>query len=132
MTIGVVLVALLAAGIVIYHRRAETREAKAKAARLIREFERAGLPTPADPSSVAGVLGTDGGAVCEEPTNELTQAMLNLSLSNGAATVGIRPVIVSSITLRGEALILSVYCPEELPAFREYVDENEFDEVVGR
>lgn len=130
--IGIVLAIVLVAGIVIYHSRSQTREAKAKATRLAGAYERAGLPVPSDLGAVAAVLGTDGGPVCENPTDPLVQAALNLNLTNGAATVGIRPVIVDRIALQGEEVILRVYCPQQLPGFREYVEENQFDNVVGR
>ena len=52
-------------------------------------------------------------------------------LTNGASFVGRRPVIADSRFVAGEALILEVYCPEELEEFRqEVVDEYKFDDTI--
>ena len=74
---------------------------------------------PEDQDIIVESLGTDGGAVCENPANALGKAVLNDMLANGAAFVGRRPVIVDGEILLGEALILDTYCPDELPDYRE-------------
>ena len=69
---------------------------------------------PADQSIIVSSLGTDGGAVCDNPANALGRAILFDQLTNGASQVGRRPIIADPRVLAGEALILQVYCPEKL------------------
>ncbi len=128
--IGGVLVVLLVAGIVHYRNENHSEEAAKKAAQLTALFEAHGLAVPADQDTIINVLGTDGGPVCANPNDALTQAMLTFNLANGAAGVGIRPIIVSRRVLEGEALILAVYCPDELAEYEDYLDDKDFDDVI--
>jgi hypothetical protein len=104
---------------VAFGRVAATVAAGHKAEELIASFQNAGLPVPSK-DQVVRTLGADGGAVCQNPSNALTRATLYSQFSNGAAQVGVRPVIVPERVIQGEELILKTYCPEELPAFRDY------------
>ena len=79
----------------------------------------------------ARVLGDDGGATCTDPNESLTRAVLLSQLVNGAGGPGARPVIADSRVVRGQLLIIEIYCPEELEEFREFVEDLETDDVAG-
>jgi hypothetical protein len=40
-------------------------------------------------------------------------------------------VIADSRVVRGQLLIIEIYCPEELEEFREFVEDLETDDVAG-
>jgi hypothetical protein len=129
--IGVILIALTLFGLIAYDAAQDNEEARAKARQLTQKLEQAGLAAPADPDMFVNTLGTDGGAVCDNPANALGKAILADQLTNGASFVGRRPVIADNRFVAGEALILEVYCPEKLEEFRrEVVDELKFDDTV--
>lgn len=117
--IGAVLVALAVVGLITYNAGKNDPEAKQKAQELTQKFETAGLPVPEDIETITRSLGTDGGAVCDNPANALGKAVLNDQLTNGADFVGRRPVRVDRRILVGEALILQTYCPDKLEAYQD-------------
>jgi hypothetical protein len=114
---------------VAFGRAAATAAAGHKAEELLASFQNAGLPVPSK-DQVVSTLGADGGAVCQNPANALTRATLNSQMSNGAAHVGVRPVIVPERVVMGEELILQTYCPDQLPAFRDYVGGLKYANTV--
>ena len=122
---AVVVIVLAIWATAAFERPAATAEAQAKADELIAAYEQAGLPVPSK-DQVVSRLGADGGAVCANPSNALTRATLYSQMSNGAAHVGVRPVIVPERVVMGEELILQTYCPDELPAFRDYVGQLKY------
>jgi hypothetical protein len=129
--IAVIVVAVAIFGLIAYDAAQDDQEAQAKARQLTQKLEQAGLPVPADIDIFVATLGNDGGAVCENPANALGKAILADQLTNGASFVGRRPVIADSRFVAGEALILEVYCPEELEEFKQdVVDELKFDDTV--
>ena len=107
-----------------------TREAEEKADELIAAIEEAGATAPSR-DQIVRVLGDDGGATCTDPNESLTRAVLLSQLVNGAGGPGARPVIADSRVLRGQLLIIEIYCPEELEEFREFVEDLETDDVAG-
>jgi hypothetical protein len=129
--LGAVLVILCVVGLITYSSNQATEAAQAKAQELTQKFEQAGLPVPADQDIIVKSLGTDGGAVCENPANALGRAALLDQLGNGASHVGRRPVIVDRRVIQGEALILETYCPDELQEFRDKFDDLKFDNTLG-
>ena len=85
---------------------------------------------PVDQDILVRSLGSDGGAVCDNPANALGRATLLDQMTNGADFVGRRPVIVDPRILVGEALILQIYCPEELQEFKDKIDDLKTDDVI--
>ena len=112
--LGGVVVVLCVIGLIAYSGEKKDEEAQRKAQELTQKFERAGLPVPEDQDIIVRSLGSDGGAVCENPANALGRALLNDQITNGASFVGRRPVIIDRRIILGEALILETYCPDEL------------------
>ncbi len=117
-------------GLIAYSGEKKDQEAQDKAQELTQKFERAGLPVPEDQDIIVRSLGTDGGAVCENPANALGKAILNDMVANGASHVGRRPVIIDRRILLGEALILDTYCPDELPDYRDKIDDYKADDTI--
>jgi hypothetical protein len=119
-TVGIVVVILAVVGLVAYDTAKTNQDAKAKAQSLSQKLQAAGLTVP-DEEVIIRSLGTDGGAVCANPANALGKATLFSLLTNGAAFVGQRPVIVDRRILQGEALILQTYCPDKFAKYQDTI-----------
>ena len=130
--IGSFLVVLAIVGLVTYSGKKEDEAAQQKAAQLTVAFQKAGLNVPASQDVFIRSLGSDGGAVCENPASALGHATLLDQMTNGADFVGRRPVIVDRRILVGQGLIMATYCPEELEEFKEKTDELKTDDVIKR
>ena len=128
--VAVVTGALMVIGLFTYSSAKSTREAEEKADQLIAALEEAGARTP-DRDQIVRVLGDDGGATCADPNDSLSRAVLLSQLANGAAGPGARPVIADSRVVKGQLLIIEIYCPDELEDFRQFVDDFKTDDVTG-
>ncbi|MFD0683422.1 hypothetical protein [Actinomadura fibrosa] len=127
--IAVAVAALMVAGLLAFDAAKENRAAEEKADQLIAALQRAGARTPSR-DQIVGVLGDDGGAVCADPGASLTKAVLLSQLANGAGGPGTRPVIADEDVLKGELLILKIYCPDELPTVQKLADRLDLDDVA--
>ena len=127
--IGVALVVLAVVGLVAYRGHSSSQAAEAKAEQLITAIDKAGYNPPSK-DQVVGVLGDDGGATCADPGAALSKSVFRAALSNGAAGPGIRPIIADRSIIGGQLLIISIYCPDELPRFKNFVDAMKTDDVV--
>ncbi len=123
-------VVLLVIGLITFSGEKKNAEAQAKAQQLTQAYQQAGLPVPPSQDTIITSLGTDGGAVCENPANALGKAALFDQIANGADFVGRRPVIVDSRALKGEALILQTYCPEKLPKYEETIAHLKHEQTI--
>jgi hypothetical protein len=121
---------LMIVGLVTYSGHKSDQQAQQKAQQLVAKYKKAGLPVPENLDIVIRSLGDDGGAVCDNPANALGRATLLDQMTNGADFVGRRPVIVDSRILVGEALILQIYCPEQLEDFKDKFDDLKTDDVI--
>lgn len=128
--VAIALVALIVAGLLVYSSAKSSREAEEKASQLIKEFQNDGALTPSQ-DQIVRVLGTDGGAVCQNPTHALTKATLFSMLANGSGGPGIRPVIADSRLLQGELLIIKVYCPDKQPSFQQLLSSLKTADVAS-
>jgi hypothetical protein len=129
--VGAVAVVLAIIGLVTYNGQKQTAEANAKAQELTQAFQQAGITVPADLDIITRSLGTDGGAVCDNPASALGRALLFQELYNGADFVGRRPVIADTNVLKGELAILNVYCPEKVQQFRDKTQDLKLDDTIG-
>jgi hypothetical protein len=129
--IGLVVVVLAVIGLITYSGKQQSEEANAKATQLTQALQQAGLNVPADQDIITRSLGTDGGAVCDNPANALGRALLFDQLVNGASFVGRRPVIADTNVLKGELAILNVYCPEKVQQFRDKTQDLKLDDTLG-
>jgi hypothetical protein len=128
--IAVVVVALMVIGLFTYSSAKSTQQANDKADQLITAIEDAGATAPSK-DQIVRVLGDDGGATCADPNASLTRAILLSQLANGAAGPGARPVIADSRVVKGQLLIIEVYCPDELEDFKKFVEDFKTGNVAG-
>jgi hypothetical protein len=128
--IGAVVLILVILGLLLYNGAQDDQEAQAKADQLTKAFGQAGLAVPVDTDQIVASLGADGGAVCENPANALGKATLADSLTNGASFVGRRAVVIDKQVLQGEAVILKTYCPDELQAYQDKIDQLKSDDTI--
>jgi len=128
--IGVFVAIVLVVSIVAFDKAEDNKAATSKARQLQANLLAAGLPAPEDPKVLARAFGDDGGPVCENVGSELTDAILNQQLGNGAAGPGMRPITADPLILRGEYIVLLTYCPEKLAAFEEAFGDYDFDDVI--
>ena len=126
---GGVLVVLCVVGLITYSGERETAQAQDRAQELTQKLESAGL-TPPDEDILVRTLGSDGGNVCDNPATALGRASLFDQLTNGADFVGRRPVIIDRDVLRAEALVLEVYCPDELQDYKDKFDDLKTDDTL--
>jgi hypothetical protein len=126
---GVALV-LAIIGLFTYSAGKDDRVAKQKADQLTQKFQQAGLPVPDSQDVITSALGTDGGAVCEDPAGSLRRAILNDQLTNGADFVGRRVVIIDKRFVLGEALILQTYCPDKAKQYQDKIDQFKTDNTI--
>jgi hypothetical protein len=129
--VGGVALILVVIGLFTYSANENNEEAQALAAELTQKLEAAGLRTPEDQDVFVQTLGTDGGAVCDNPADALGRALLIDQLGNGASFIGRRPVIADRRAVLGQALIMETYCPEELEEFRQNFDDLKYDDVIN-
>ena len=128
--IAIVLAVLVVVGLFTLKAGTTTQAAQDKAAQLTTELESAGVPAPTSEVLVR-LLGDDGGAVCEDPNSALSRATLLSQMTTGTGGVGQRPIIAAGRVVKGEELILKVYCPEELGDFQDFVDDLKLDDNVA-
>ncbi len=124
-----VLGVLLAIGLISYGYAHSDARAEKKADELITALNDAGLQAPASKKTITRVLGTDGGAVCDDPGAALKKAQLDAQLVNGASFVGQRPIRASTNLIRGGLIVLQVYCPDKLDDIADKIDDYELDDV---
>jgi hypothetical protein len=128
--LGVIFVVLTVAALLVFRSAKSTAASEDKAAQLTAALTAAGLRAPST-DQIVRVLGDDGGAVCANPNSALKKAIVYGQLTNGAGGPGLRPVIADNNVLRGELLIIEIYCPDELPAFAEFVNGTKLADVVN-
>ena len=127
---GIVVVALMIIGLITYSGGRDDRQARDRAAQLTTKFEEAGLRVPQDQDIIVNSLGNDGGAVCDNPGRSFGKALLADAIANGGSFVGRRPVIIDRRILKGEALILEVYCPDKLRTYQDRIDDLKTDDTI--
>ena len=128
--LGAIFIILAAIALGVFRSAKSSVQANQKADELISKIEAAGFTAPPR-DAITRTLGADGGAICEDPNSALQRAVLNGMITNGAAGPGQRPVIADSIVVKGEALVISIYCPDKLADFQQYANDLKFGDVVN-
>ncbi|MFC7278898.1 hypothetical protein ACFQS1_33455 [Paractinoplanes rhizophilus] len=128
--LGLIFLGFMIVAVSIFDSNKKNQAAVDKAAQLSQELAAAGLPVP-DAQQIYNVLGDDGGAVCAAPANALVKSILYGQLTNGAAGPGQRPIIADNRVLRGVALIIKVYCPDEAEDFQQVIDDLKTADVAA-
>ena len=129
--ITVALVLLLVICFVFYRGAQSNQQSEEKANQLIAALQKAGVRAVPSQEQIVGVLGDDGGALCQDPASALRKSILFSQLTNGAAGPGIRPVIADSKVFKGQLLAIQIYCPDELPRFQQMVEKLKTAPVAG-
>ena len=128
--IALIVIGLAIGGVFAYKQGQNNQVAQSKANQVTALFARHGLTVPVDHKTLIVVLGDNGGSVCADPNSALSKALQDEQLANGGATVGSRPTRVSRSVVEGEALILQVYCPQQLPAFEKSANARHYYNVI--
>jgi amino acid transporter len=128
--VGAAVVVLLVIGLITYGAHKKDQQSQAKAQQLTQKLQAAGLHTLPSQDTIIKSLGTDGGAVCENPASALGKATLFAELDNGADFVGRRPIIVDQRIVKGEELILETYCPDKLRKYQETIKHLEYEKTI--
>ncbi len=123
---------MVVAGLLIFKPGKNDSAARDKANRVVALFAAHHLVVPVDHKTLIDILGTTGGPICANPSGALTKGLQDQQLSNGAATVGSRPIRVDRQVFYGEELVVSVYCPAKLAALHTYVNGNAFYGVIRK
>jgi len=110
-------------GVVAFHSSVVGSQADSKAQQLKSRLESAGLPAP-DTRVIADTLGTNGGMVCQDPTNPLIKANYQAAITNGAAGPGSRPVIGDNDIVEAVSLTIATYCPDQLGNWVKHVRDD--------
>ena len=126
---GVIVVVLVVIALLTFHSGKTSQEAEQKANQFIAALTAAGARAPSQ-ATVVRVLGNDGGAVCDDPNGSLRKGVFLGQLMNGAAGPGMRPIISDNRVVKGQLLVLKIYCPDKLPSFQDFVDSLNLGENV--
>ena len=127
--LGLVFVVLAGTALLAFSTSRNNAQAEEKADQLISELTAAGLRAPSK-DQIVPVLGDDGGAVCVDPVSALGRGALYGMITNGAGGPGTRPVIADTNVLRGQLLIIKVYCPRYAEEFQEFADDLKTADVA--
>jgi Tfp pilus assembly protein FimT len=130
LVVTTVIVVLMIVGLFTFKSAKSTQQAQQKADELIAAIQKAGGTAPSR-DQIVRVLGEEGGATCTDPNKALARAVLLAQLANGAAGPGGRPVIADSRVVKGQLLIIQVYCPDQLADFKKFVDNFKTGNVAG-
>ena len=117
----VILIILAVVGLFTFRAGRQSAQAQDKATELVASLHAAGLRAPST-EQIVGLLGTDGGAVCANPSDALYRALVLDQLTTGTGGTGMRPIISERQVLTGTLAVMKVYCPKEVPDFQKFVD----------
>jgi hypothetical protein len=127
--LGLIFVVMAGTALLIFDSSRDQQQAEQKADQLITELNSAGLRSPSKDQIVA-VLGDDGGATCADPVSALGKGTVYGMMTNGAGGPGTRPVIADTNVLKGQLLVIKVYCPKYIEEFQEFADDLKTADVA--
>jgi hypothetical protein len=125
--IVVAIVALMVAGALVYEDQQQTKEAQAKAKEFVTKLNAAGLKAPSEQAAVR-LFGVDGGPFAQNPDRSLLQSQYAWQL--GTAGPASRPVILDPDFATAAEIFVSVYVPDKLADFQEFVDGLKTEETT--
>jgi hypothetical protein len=112
-TIAVVIVALMVAGVLLYHQEKQSKEAQAKAQEFVSALKAQGLPAPTV-EAAARMFGTDGGAFAKNLGEDLQQAQYAWQLGTGGPAS--RAVILDDDFVKAADAFVRVYVKDRAAA----------------
>ena len=128
--IGGVLVVLCVIGLVTYSGEKETQRGAGQGEGAHAEARSRRAPHAPGPGHLRPHARHRRRHRLRQPGKRVGKAVLYDQLTNGADFVGRRPVIIDRDILRGEALILETYCPDQLEHYRDKIDDLKTDDVA--
>ena len=132
LVLAVIFTILMAVGARRVPQRPATRRARAPRPTSWRPaFHAAGLPDARPRPDHPDARQRRRGGLRRAGRPRSSGPSCNGLLVNGAGGPGQRPVLADRKALQGEALIIQTYCPEELPAFTEYVANLDLSDGVA-
>lgn len=123
--VAAVFVVLLVIGLAAYRTEKRTAAAEQKAEQFITELQAAGFDIRDEERAqdvAVTLFGDDGGRMAEDPNSAFLRGMLATRLATGSGVV-MRPVIADRRMFLAQEIALSVYAPDKLPEFREFVED---------
>jgi type II secretory pathway pseudopilin PulG len=127
--VGVLAVVLLVA----WDDRRDGEEADRKAGELVAAYREAGLAVRLDHDQLADLLGTDGGSICQLADDidgsDAFQGHVKTQLRVGGE-FGFRGAELDSDALRRAEIVVETYCPDDLPAVRDFLGDLNDRDVV--
>ena len=114
----VAIVALMVAGVLAFHEGENNRLAHTRAREFISRMEAAGYEVPSE-ARVVSLFGADGGAAAKNPDAALLKWQYVSQL--GTAGPASRPIILDPDFVRVAEIFLSVYAPQKLAGFQDFV-----------
>ena len=103
----------------------DSPEALRKAQQLQEKLEAAGLPVP-DTDTLTGLYGTNGGVVCTYSGSDFQTYYNLIHFGN----TGRRPTYLDPDVVAYDLAVIEVYCPENLDAYREAIEEWDTEHVL--
>lgn len=126
-TLAAVIVALMIVGVARYRQEKETEEARAKAREFIAQLNAAGLRAPSEDAAVR-LFGVDGGPWAENAGEALLHSQYAWQL--GTSGPASRAVILDPDFLKAAVIWVSVYQPDKLAEFQEFVDGLKLEQTT--
>jgi hypothetical protein len=118
-TLAVVIVALMVAGVLVYHQEKQSKLAQARAKEFVAALKSAGLPAPTV-EEAARLFGADGGPYARNLGEELQRAQYTWQL--GTAGPAGRPVILDKDFLKAAEAFVRTYAPEKWTEFYKWAE----------
>jgi hypothetical protein len=103
----------------------DSPEALRKAQRLQEKLEEAGLPVP-ETDTLVKLYGTNGGVACMYSGSDFQTYYNLIHFGN----TGRRPTYLDPSIIVYDMAVIEVYCPENLDAYREAVEEWDTKQVI--
>jgi len=103
----------------------DSPEALSKAQQLQEKLEEAGLDVP-DTDTLVKLYGTNGGVACMYSGSDF-QTYYNLV---HFGNTGRRPTYLDPSAVAYDLAVIEVYCPENLDAYREAVEEWDTEQLI--
>ena len=126
----IILGVFIVIGLFTFSSANKSRKANDKADQLITALKDAGAQHVPSKDQLVRVLGSDGGAICENPGDALAQATLYAMISTGSSGPGMRPIVADKRAVLGELAVIKVYCPDALDDFKSYVSDLKYADTV--
>ncbi len=132
--VAAVFVVLLVIGLAAYRTEKKTAAAEQKAEQFIAGLQAAGFEIRDEERAkdvAVKLFGDDGGRMADDPDSAFLRGLLAMRLATGSGVI-MRPVIADRRMFLAEEIALSVYAPDKLPEFKEFVADLKTADTLPR